>query len=229
MREDVRQIGCILMASGLSARYGRNKLLEKLDGRELILHTAGCLTEAGLEPLAVTRSREVKALMDREGIACVLHGGPLKSDTMHEGIRNLAPDCAGYLFMPADQPLIRPASLRRMTALFFRNPDKAVRLCFGDTPGSPVLFPARCRDDLLAYTGDRGGMDVIRGKGIPWDPVQAAHVWELWDADTPEKMEQIRTVYDRLVSCNTAGEEKEGRTDPGRCTGTDAEAGQEGR
>lgn len=195
MNGTIQRIGCILMASGLSVRYGKNKLLEKLDGKEIILHTAGHLAKAGLKPLAVTRSPEVKQLLDREGIACVIHNGPLKSDTIHEGLRNLEPDSAGYLFMPADQPLIRASSLRRMAEQFFRNPERAVRMCFGDTPGSPVLFPASCRELLLAYTGDRGGMDVIRRQKIPCDAVQAENAWELWDADTPEKMEQIRAAY----------------------------------
>lgn len=188
-------IGCILMASGHSARYGKNKLLEKLDGREIILHTAGSLTAAGFSPLAVTRSAEIKELMDREGIACVLHDGPKKSDTMHTGVLHTDPDAAGYLFMPGDQPLVRPASLRRLAEQFFRCPERAVRLGFGEKPGSPVLFPASCREDLLAYEGDRGGMEVIRRKQIPCDLVQAEKAWELWDADTPEEMERIREAY----------------------------------
>ena len=65
MTEKIPEIGCIIMASGLSERYGRNKLLEKLDGREIILHAAACLMAAGLSPLAVTRSAEVKALLEK--------------------------------------------------------------------------------------------------------------------------------------------------------------------
>lgn len=188
-------IGCILMASGLSERYGRNKLLEKLGGQEVILHTAGSLTEAGLKPLAVTRSAEVQALLDRAKIACVLHDGPKKSDTIHIGIRNVQSDVSGFLFMPGDQPLIRPDSIRKMTARFRENPERAVRLGFGDMPGSPVLFPAFCREMLLAYEGERGGLEVLQKEQIPCDLVQAAFEWELWDVDTPEKMEQARERY----------------------------------
>ena len=183
------------MASGLSARYGRNKLLEDLDGRAVILRTAGSLAAAGFSPMAVTRSEEVKALLDREGIACVLHDGPKKSDTMHAGIRNVSPDAAGLLFMPGDQPLVRPESLRRMAGQFSRCPERAVRLGYKNQAGSPVLFPDFCRAELLAYEGDRGGMDVIRSKGIPCDIVEAEDPWELWDVDTPEKMEQVRQVF----------------------------------
>ena len=196
MPESKQEIGCIIMASGLSERYGKNKLLEKLDGREIILHTAGNLAAAGLGPLVVTRSSEVKALMDREGICCVLHDGPKKSDTIHAGLEHLDPDKAGYLFMPADQPLVRPASLKKMEEQFLRCPERAVRLSFGGTAGSPVLFPASCRDKLLAYTGDRGGLEVLKAEQIPCDCAEAEAAWELWDVDTPENMEKAREAYE---------------------------------
>ena len=189
-------IGCILMASGVSARYGRNKLLEEIDGRAVILHAADSLIGAGLAPLAVTRSEEVRELMAREGIACVLHDRPKKSDTIHIGLENLAPGRAGFLFMPGDQPLVRPESLKRMAGQFFSCPGHAVRLGSGGTAGSPVLFPAFCREKLLAYEGERGGLDVLNKERIPCDVVQAAYAWELWDADTPEKMERIRQIYE---------------------------------
>ena len=197
-------IGCIVMASGLSSRYGKNKLLEKIGGREVILHTAENLLEAGFTPLTVTRSEAVKVLLDREGISCILHDGERKSDTMHVGIRNLASGVAGYLFVPGDQPLVLPDSLRKMAERFCSCPDRAVRLGFENTAGSPVLFPAFCREDLLAYTGDRGGLDVLKRKEMPCDVVQAAYAWELWDVDTPEKMERMREIY-----AGMSGQEKE--------------------
>ena len=193
----IKEIGCILMASGLSERYGRNKLLEPMDGREIILHTAGNLQAAGFTPLVVTRSEEIRELMAREGIACVLHDRPKKSDTIHIGLENLEPGRAGFLFMPGDQPLVRPASLRKMAEQFSRCPERAIRLGFGGTPGSPVLFPAFCRDKLMTYTGDRGGMEVLKAERIPCDIVQAEEETELWDADTPESMEKIREAYFR--------------------------------
>ena len=194
MRASIQAIGCIVMASGLSARYGRNKLLEELGGRPVIVHTVEHLAAAGLVPLVVTRSDAVSALMNRTGVACVVHDGPLKSDTMHVGIEALSPDVAGFLFMPADQPLTLPDSLRRLAAQFLENPTRAARLGYGDTPGSPVLFPAACRNALLAYRGGRGGADVLKSQRIPCDIVQVSHPWELWDVDTPEGMERVRNA-----------------------------------
>lgn len=188
-------IGCIIMASGLSVRYGRDKLLEALGGREVILHVADRLRQAGFAPVAVTRSRAVAALLEREGFAAVLHDGPRKSDTIHAGLERIDPNVPGVLFMPGDQPLVRPSSLRRLAERFERCPERAVRLGFGDRVGSPVIFPAALRDALIAYTGDRGGAEVLRRNNIPCDVAQAADAWELWDVDTPEKMERVRAVY----------------------------------
>ena len=195
MAESIRDIGCVVMASGLSARYGKDKLLEPLDGQAVILRAVESLTRAGFAPLVVTRSAAVAALMDREGIACVRHEGPLKSDTMRAGIVRLPPDAAGYLFMPADQPLVRPASLQRLAGQFLDRPAHAVMLGFDAAAGSPVIFPAACRNALLAYRGDRGGKEVLREQRVPCDVVQADYAWELWDVDTPERMARVRAAY----------------------------------
>ena len=194
MPASIQDIGCVVMASGLSARYGRNKLLEPLDGRAVILHTVESLITAGLKPLVVTRSAAVAALMGREGIDCVRHDGPLKSDTMRTGLEALPAHAAGFLFMPADQPLVRPASLCRLAERYLENPTRAVRLGFGGVAGSPVLFPAACRGALMAYRGDRGGMDVLRREHIPCDVVPAEYEWELWDIDTPEGLECVSKI-----------------------------------
>ena len=194
----IMDIGCIVMASGMSVRYGKNKLLEDLGGSPVILRTVESLITAGLAPLAVTRSEAVAALMRRADVACIRHDGPLKSDTMRTGLEALSPSAAGFLFMPADQPLVEPDTLHRLAAQFLEDPSRAVRLGYGDTPGSPVLFPAACREALLAYRGDRGGMDVLREQRVPCDIVQAAHAWELWDVDTPEGMEALREVLNGI-------------------------------
>ena len=188
------KIGCIVMASGLSVRYGKNKLLEKLGDREVILHTVSRMSEAGLSPLTVTRSSEVQSLLEKNGFSCILHDLPLKSDTMHIGLSHLGADAAGYLFVPGDQPLVMPETIRRLVRTFKEKPDTAIRLGFHGTVGSPVLFPASLREALLSYEGDRGGLEVLRKPGISCDVLEASYEWELWDVDTPESMEKVRDI-----------------------------------
>ena len=191
------QIGCIIMASGQSIRYGKNKLLEKLGEKEVIWHVAEHLREAGLTAVTVTRSEKVKALLEQEGFDCILHSGEKKSDTMHVGIRSLSKEVSGYLFMPGDQPVVLPDTLKKLAEQFMNDPERPVRLGFEKTAGSPVLFPVSYREELLAYLGERGGMEVLKTKRTSCNVVQASFAWELWDIDTPDKMEMVRAVYNQ--------------------------------
>ena len=206
-------IECVIMASGLSERYGKNKLLEKLGGREVVRHAADAARQAGLDPLAVTRSAAVKKLLDDDHVRCILHDLPRKSDTIHIALNNLCADPEGFLFMPADQPLVLPATLIRMMQMFRGRPDVPVWLGYGDAAGSPVLFPAFFRQDLLAYTGERGGMEVIRQKGMNCRVAEADCAWELWDVDTPEKMQQVRDVFPEYCCAVKAALQVPGRFD----------------
>ena len=62
-------------------------------------------------------------------------------------------------------------------------PGRAVRAA-GGVPA--VLF-----DRLAALSGDVGGMAAVPGSGVPVRLVEAAHPWELWDADTPAALTRL--------------------------------------
>jgi len=206
-KTESRTIGCVLMASGKSLRYGTNKLLERLGGRELILHTAYHLREAGvfvsenreacLEIVAVTNDTAVRTLLTAHGFACVSPLGARKSDTMHAGLRAFASP-AGFLFMPADQPLLRPETIRAMALRFLEAPGTVMRLSFKGVCGSPVIFPYAMKEELLCYEGEKGGRELLRPDAF--GKFEAINEWELWDADTPESMEKIREVYSSVVT-----------------------------
>ena len=70
MTRTIQDIGCVVMASGLSARYGRNKLLEDLGGKAVVVRVVDSLRAAGLAPVVVTRSDAVAALAERAGARC---------------------------------------------------------------------------------------------------------------------------------------------------------------
>ena len=182
------------MASGLSVRYGRNKLLEKVGGREVILHTVMSAGKAGLSPVTVTRNEKVRSLLQKNGYKCILHNRPLKSDTMHIGIESFEGDPEGYLFMQGDQPLILPETLIKLVTSFLEEPDKIIRLGYNGVKGSPVIFPASMKEVLLSYEGDRGGMEAVKHVNALCRTQEAAYEWEMWDVDTPESMAKVRAV-----------------------------------
>ena len=221
-------VGCVLMASGASRRFGgmKNKLLEDVGGRAVFLRTADALAAAGLDPLIVTRSREVCDAA--ENYSCLFHEDPEKSATVRRGLGSLTDRhetagtaLAGCLFIPGDQPLIRPESIRRMLEAFENDPEAVIRLGLDKRGGSPVIFPSKMFPSLMKLTGEQGGSVLLssspvdagraaygnkrpcgfKGADAPAPfggrivVIEAESESELMDADTPGELEELRRRF----------------------------------
>lgn len=63
--------GCVLMASGLSTRFGSNKLLAPFDGQPLLYRAFAATDTPQLSArIVVTRSAQVQALCKAQGCQC---------------------------------------------------------------------------------------------------------------------------------------------------------------
>ncbi len=193
-------VGCVIMASGWSRRFGRNKLLEILGDCSVAETTIRAVTAAQdmteicrWDTVAVTRWQDIAAVCEHMRIRCVLHQDPFQSDTIRHGLEGA--EQAGWsacLFVQADQPLVHPESIRSLTEEALRHPDMAVRLMWKDLPGSPVLFPARYFPLLRKLEGEQGGGSLIRSHAVPCLGVQASAAEEMLDVDTPEDLELVQ-------------------------------------
>ena len=193
-------LGCVVMASGLGRRFGGNKLMADFCGAPLI---ANALALAALPLLAcrivVTRSEEVEALCNAQGIPVLRHAQPYRSDTVRLGLAALLgkePALRGCLFLPGDQPLLTQQSVEALALA--AAPDAIVRLCAADgTPGSPVLFGADYFSELLHLPDGRGGNAVARAHPGSVCLVSARNDAELRDVDTREDLNQLRQLTNR--------------------------------
>ena len=115
-------VGCVVMASGRSQRFGSNKLLASFRGQPMVC-SALALADSPVfcARLAVTRSPEVAQLCRKTGIPALLHDQPLRSDTVALGLSALLerqPALAGCMFLPGDQPLLKAQTLQRLVQAF---------------------------------------------------------------------------------------------------------------
>ena len=122
-------VGCVIMASGLSTRFGSNKLLTPFGpGREPMLRRAFAATDTPLlaSRVVVARSPEVETLCREVRVPCLLHALPGRNDTVRLGLEALLaerPDLAGCMFLPGDQPLLRRESVESLLRLCRAPPD----------------------------------------------------------------------------------------------------------
>lgn len=120
-------ISCIIMASGMSKRFGTNKLLASFNNNTLFENAINISRFVDFcETIAVTRHDELVQICEREHIHCIKHNMPYRNDMVHLGVSHILREthkhkscCTqGILFLPSDQPLITKTSLQLLCLLF---------------------------------------------------------------------------------------------------------------
>lgn len=198
------RVGCVVMASGEARRFGAQKLLEPLcvPAADDAAATP-CLLEQNLsrvptdavDLVVASRWPQVQALCDRLGVRWVEPEGPLQSDTLRAGLAAFG-DRSGCLFLPADQPLVSPESIRAVARQLSLAPGAIARLGWQGRAGSPMAFPAELFGALAALQGDVGGSALLARPELAARVrlVEAERPEELLDVDTPDDLDRVREI-----------------------------------
>jgi probable selenium-dependent hydroxylase accessory protein YqeC len=189
----------IVLAAGLSRRFGRNKLIEDFRGKPLLRW----VVEAALR----SRLTSVTVVLGFEGDKVRAALGDLNADarlrlvdnpdyaegqsaSIRVGLAALPEGCAAAMFMVGDQPLLAPGVIDRLIAEF----ESSGGLCYpvmGGQRGNPVIFPARVFAELLELRGDRGGRVVIERHRDTWRPVDFTQASPFADIDMPDDVDAL--------------------------------------
>lgn len=190
------------MASGLSNRFGGNKLLAEFKGRRLIdiiVDKTGMLGESfakdtvSIDRLVLTRTREVSEYCTGEGVPVILHQLPTRNEAIALGMERMA----GYdacMFVGCDQPLLRTVSIKRVIEEFLTGGRGIYRLSIDDLIGNPILFSKEYFPELMALPEKKGGAYLARKYPDEVRLVSAVDKWELADIDTPDDLVLLSSV-----------------------------------
>ncbi|MDQ8202298.1 nucleotidyltransferase family protein [Pelagicoccus sp. SDUM812003] len=181
-RERSGGLGAVLLASGMSRRYGsRNKLLREIDGEAMVRRVLRRLEVDGVDFRVVTLGHQMEA------VAAALRGSDaaLVFNTNYaEGMgTSLAfgvseavkrnPDA--LLVCLADLPELEAEDTRRVATSFWEAGGNRIAYpLVGRRRGHPVCFPKRCFGDLCQLKGDQGARRLIEADGF--EPVEVSGV-----------------------------------------------------
>ena len=190
-----KKIGCVIMASGRSKRFGSNKLLADFHGRTLIENVL-VLTGGNLfaKRVVVTRSEEVRDLCRKQHVDVIFHDLPDRNDTVRLGVEAVK-EMDGCLFCPCDQPLLQKESLQRMIAQFEKREKGIERLCYGEKQGTPILFGKEYFEELMTLPMKNGGSYLVKKYPKQVEMVSAEDELELFDIDTKEDYGRLLQKY----------------------------------
>jgi molybdenum cofactor cytidylyltransferase len=163
-------VPAVILAAGASRRLGRPKQLVMLEGETLLRRTVRAAL-AGCSPVLVVvgaRAREVEASLALMPVQVVEN--PEWEEGMaasiRAGVRALPAGCPAALFLVCDQPAVDGTLVKHLVELRRADPDAVVACAYGNTRGTPSLFPARCFPQLLLLRGDRGARDLLAAPDV---------------------------------------------------------------
>ena len=195
------KIGCVIMASGLSVRFGKNKLFAEWDGKTFLERILDTTEGIFSRRVVVTRSEDAAAVCRKKGVKVIFHSFPNRNDTVRLGTAYME-GMDGVLFCPCDQPLLHRESLLGLLEAFQEG--DILRLAYGEKTGIPVLFDKAYFTELQSLPEKKGGSYLIGKYGKRVKAVQATEEYELLDVDTPEELENLQAY------CAKKQEEKGG-------------------
>lgn len=188
----VKNICCAVMASGQSKRYGKeNKLLADFCGSPLVLYALETAkNKVFLDCFAVTVHKEIAELCEKNDMKYILHSFEKKSDAIKLAVKQ-GRDFDGIMFLNSDQPLVSRESIEKLVLAFSNFDDCIVRLGYGKTESSPVIFPKSVYETLLNLPENERGIYAVKNSGLKTISVEAESELEIFDIDSKEDLKTL--------------------------------------
>ena len=193
-------IAGVLLAAGVSARMGTNKLLLRLGGESVVRRAVRRALEAGLDPVLVVVGHEEAAVRaELAGLACspVVNAGYAlgKSASVRAGILAVPPEAIAAAVVLADMPLVTAGMLAELVERYRRGSAPLVVSAYGDVLAPPMLYDRALFDELAAMAGDGCGKQVVErhraeAELAPWPAAAIA------DLDVRADYERIHRELD---------------------------------
>ncbi len=193
----------IILAAGRSARFGRTKQLLELNGKYLLTHVLEAALASQLDPVVLVLGhdhrhiqRTLAAMLEHPRVQVVVNARYREgqSRSLQAGLRAVDRDCPAAMFLPADQPLLKPATINCLLERFHNSDqDICVPVCDGQYR-SPAIFSRQMFDQLLALEGDVGGRKVIRANPGRVLAVDMPDPSDFVDIDCEEDLENLEKL-----------------------------------
>ena len=158
-------LSAVLLAAGLSRRYGSNKLLAQVEGRPLYRRAFDALPAELFTPAVVVSGyNEILKVAAKSRYIPLENSIPEagQSLSVRLGLEAVAGVADAVLFAVCDQPWLTRGSVERLIAAWRAHPGAICALGCGGERGNPVIFPRRYFPELARLSGDVGGGAVIR-------------------------------------------------------------------
>ncbi|MEQ8967258.1 MAG: molybdopterin-binding/glycosyltransferase family 2 protein [Azospirillaceae bacterium] len=192
-------VAAIVLAAGQSRRMGaRNKLLEDLDGRPLVVRTVDAALASGVQTVIVVTGHEperVRTALGDRGVRFVHNPAYDQglSTSLKAGVEAVPGDIDAALVCLADMPGIDAATIDALIAAYNPVEGRAIVVpTHRGKRGNPVLWDRRFFAEMGELAGDVGARHLIGAHDDVVAEVEMDSDAVLLDIDTPDALDRAR-------------------------------------
>ncbi len=190
-------IGALIPAAGLSSRMGLCKTSMDLLGRPTLTWVVGSLHTAGIQCLVVTGHWRDEVAPLARSMGCQMVHNPNYRQGMFSsvvtGFKAMPPHWGRIFLLPADIPLVRPATLRRLT----RREGSVIYPIFNGQRGHPPLLNRDITSVVLDWYGEDGLRGALRSFESRAIQVPVSDQGTILDMDDQDDLKRIREMARR--------------------------------
>ena len=191
------RIAAVVLAAGLSARMGSNKLMQEWRGKPLLRWVVEAALQSQARPVVVVTGNEpskIEAAL--KGLDVVFAHNPDYRDGLSTSLKAgtaAAPATAdGALVLLGDMPEIDAALIDRMIAAFSPADGRSICVAMHEHKrGNPVLLAKEFFPDIAKLAGDIGAKPLLAANEDVVCEIEAGDA-ALRDIDTPEALQALR-------------------------------------
>jgi len=193
----------IILAAGLSTRFGRPKQLMALNGKPLIEWVVDACLNSRLDRIVVVLGENASQIAsglslkyNDQRITTIINPQFKEgmSHSLRTGLAEVMKDFPSVIFLLGDQPLVSSLLIDQLLANFRKSEkDICIPVHMGRR-GNPTLFSSKFYKQLLNVSGDVGAREIIRAHPEAVLSVKVKDPLPFFDIDTEKDLEALIAI-----------------------------------
>ena len=189
----------VVLAAGMSKRYGRNKLLERINDRTIIRKVVEESVKSKADEVVVVVGFEAEKIINEIKDLPVT---PVYNENYMEGMSSsvkvgtrkaMELNANAVMILPADNLLIKSKTIDRVIDAYYKTKGLIVVPRFKGKRGHPILFDKKLFDEILMISEETQGLKyVVRKYSDKIVDVEVGSPEIYIDIDMPEDLEKLR-------------------------------------
>ncbi len=193
-------LSCVILAAGLSKRFGSPKALAKFNGEAIIERILKTVLSTKVEEIVVVlgaHKEQIESCILKHKKVRVVYNKDYKlgqTSSFKIGLQNLAGDFSGTFLYPVDYPLVQASTIEMLGDVFLQKQPSILVPSFDHHKGHPPIFHARLKEEILNLDNALGLNTIVRKHTLDEIILPVSDSGVILTFNTPQELEVIKRL-----------------------------------